>query len=755
MRKPRLSFARYSPSRRKQRRRQFVMTTIVGLCLLLIGGPMLEAKYGRAIATRTIGCLFQKQSPIKPTNKTDTTVFSLVSLPAAQRASQLEAIAFGAEAKSQERSRARYLLASDLIEQKQGQKALWLLEGLECNYPALAAHIVLKRAKAYELSGDRAKAQEQLQDLLKHYPDSAVSVEALSALGKTDLKDWERVIAKFPSHPRTLKMVRFWLHKNPKQPELMLLLAKYAFDTPGITPVLDKVVNLPAKIEGKRVERLKPEDWEAIALGYWKNQKYGQASAAYAKAPRTPRNAYLAARGLQLAEKPRKAAIAYKQMVRDFPKAQETATALLQLAKIEPALEVVPYLNQVINQFPDRAGEALLAEAQILDSLKSFTAATEDRQLLVTKYGYSEAAAEYRWKKAQAKAAAGDLQAALQWAKPISVSNPDSEQARKAIFWVGKWAMRLGHHQEARAAFERVVAQYPQSYYAWRSAVFLGWDVGDFKTVRKLAPQVVQPTERPVLPAGSDTLKELYQLGQDQDAWTLWQAEFQNRIKPTVAEQFTDGLLRMGAGDYLEGIAQIAKLEDRDTPEEKAQYQSLKRQPAYWEALYPFAFRELINTWSNERRLNPLLVTALIRQESRFMPTIRSSADAVGLMQLIPGTGALVAQKINLKDYALDNPNDNVNLGTWLLDSTHQQYNNNSLLAVASYNAGSGKVARWLQEKGANDPDEFIEAIPFEETKDYVKQVFGNYWNYLRLYNPQVGQQVAKYSTAQPITMRP
>ncbi len=755
MRKPRLSFARYSPSRRKQRKRQVAITMIAGLCALLIGGPVLEAKYGRAIAQRTIGCLFQKQNALRPGNDINTTVFSLVSLSPAQRTTQLEAIAFSSTAKPQERSRARYLLASDLIEQKQGQKALELLNGLECNYPLLEAHIVLKRAKALELTGDRAKAHAQWQNLLKYYPDSGVSVEALLALGKTDIKDWEQAIDKFPSHPHTIKMARFWLHQNSKQPELMVLLAKYAFDTPGITSVLDKLVSLPARIGGRRVEQLKPEDWEAIALGYWKNQKYGQASAAYAKAPRTSRNVYLAARGLQLAEKRRKAAIAYKEMVREFPKAPETATALLHLAKIEPAIEVVPYLNQVVTQFPDRAGEALLAEAKILDSLKSFSAAAKDRELLVTKYDYSDAAAEYRWKQAQAKAAAGDIQAALQWAEPISVSNPNSEQARKASFWVGKWAMRLGSHQKARAAFERVVAQYPHSYYAWRSAVFLGWDVGDFKTLRKQAPQVVQPTERPILPTGSDTLKELYQLGQDQEAWTLWQAEFQNRLKPTVVEQFTDGILRMGAGDYLEGIAQISKLEDRETPEEQAQYRSLKRQPAYWEALYPFAYQELIKTWSQERRLNPLLVTALIRQESRFMPTIRSSADAVGLMQLIPGTGALVAQKLNLKQYTLENPNDNVKLGTWLLDSTHQQYNNNSLLAVASYNAGSGKVSTWLQGRGAIDPDEFVESIPYEETKDYVKQVFGNYWNYLRLYNPQVGQQVAKYSTAQPITMRP
>jgi soluble lytic murein transglycosylase len=137
------------------------------------------------------------------------------------------------------------------------------------------------------------------------------------------------------------------------------------------------------------------------------------------------------------------------------------------------------------------------------------------------------------------------------------------------------------------------------------------------------------------------------------------------------------------------------------------------------------------------------------------MPTIRSSANAVGLMQVIPETATAVAKRINLKHYALDNPHDNINLGTWILDENHQNYNNNSLLAVASYNAGSGKVRTWLHEKPLTDPDEFVEAIPYEETKDYVKQVFGNYWNYVRLYNPQVGQQVAKYSINQPITLRP
>jgi soluble lytic murein transglycosylase len=104
-----------------------------------------------------------------------------------------------------------------------------------------------------------------------------------------------------------------------------------------------------------------------------------------------------------------------------------------------------------------------------------------------------------------------------------------------------------------------------------------------------------------------------------------------------------------------------------------------------------------------------------------------------------------VAQQISVKDYNLENPNDNIRLGTWYLDHTHETYNNNSLLAVASYNAGPGNVSKWINELGFTDPDEFVEYIPFPETKGYVEHVFENYWNYLRLYNPQIAQMLTQY----------
>ena len=738
-------FAHHSRLRRKRQKKRIAVAAIVG-CGLLVGAI--------ALVTKTINWLelswhsSQQSGQISP-GSNSVTVFSLASKPTAQRAAELQAIAQGPN--SLERSRARYLLATDLIQQRQGLKALSLLDGLEPEYPVLDPYIALKRAQATDMIGDKAKSMAAWQNLLDNYSDSPVVAEALLALGKTNPKDWEQVIAKFPSHPRLMEIARSWLQQNPQQPQLLLLLTKYAFDAPGITSVLDQLVNLAATGQTRGVVLLKPNDWEAIARGYWENRQYGPASNAYAKAPRTPQNAYLFARGLQLSSQSAAAIQAYRQMVQDFPKSTEAAIALLQIVKTEPGSEIVTDLDHALNQFPNRVGDALQVEVAVVNRLKSDSSAAAARQLLLTKYGHSTAAAEYRWQMAQAQAEKGDLAAAFQWAQPIMTQNPNSEPARQAGFWAGKWASRLGKQQLAKAAWAQVLAQYPRSYYAWRSAVSLGCNVGDFTTVSRFVPKVVLPAERPVLPSGSAALQELYQLGQDGDAWTLWQTQFQNRLHPTVTEQFTDGLLRQKVNDYVTGIAQVSKLEDRDTPFEQAQYNSLKQQPAYWQALYPLPFAEPIQTWSTKRQLNPLLVTALIRQESQFMPHLRSKAGAVGLMQVMPEMANAGAKHLHLRSYDLYSPNDNVNLGTWLLDSTSQQYKNNSLLAVASYNAGGGRVAKWRRELGLSDPDRFVEAIPFAETRFYVKQIFGNYWNYLRLYNPQVGQQVSKCLAAPPL----
>jgi soluble lytic murein transglycosylase len=658
-----------------------------------------------------------------------------------QRAASLQKIAQAPEA-AIDRSRARYLLATDLLNAQQPQLALAQLENLEAAYPVMTAPILQQRARALTALKQTAPAKAIWQTLRQNHGNDPIAAEALYELGKTEPKYWDQAIAQFPTHPRTSAIAKARLQKNPKQLPLLLLLAQAEPDDKDTPARMEQLVQLFGP-------QLTPEQWQTVAFANWESQKYDKAATAYAKVPQTPQTAYRSARGLHLSGEPGSIP-RYELVVKQFPGTPEAGLALTRLAQLSEPIKALPYLDQVLASYPDRAPEALLEKAKLLDKLQSAQSATQTRQFLLEKFPQSKSAAELRWMQSQERAKAGDLKTARQWAEATLQSNTPSDIGAKAGFWAGKWALKLGDATVAGQHFQQVIKQYPESYYAWRSASLLGWNVGDFATVRALQPVIQPPSNYPQLMAGSPTLRELADLGQSTDAWAYWQVEFTNRVQPTVAEQFTDGQLRLGVGDNLDAIFMLANLADREAPADQQQYQTLRVQPDYWHGLYPFPFIPQITHWSQQHRLNPMLVTALMRQESRFEPKIKSSVGATGLMQLMPDTADFVAGKLNMKTHNAENPDDNIKLGTWYLGYTHDEYQDNSMLAIASYNAGPNAVTEWLEKSKIRDTDEFVEAIPYEETQGYVRSVLGNYWNYLRLYNPEIAQKVAQVSPLQP-----
>ncbi|MCT7965639.1 transglycosylase SLT domain-containing protein [Laspinema sp. D1] len=716
--------------RKKQRSNNKVTIAVgIGLWILLIGAAVPMNKWiewsQKTPKILTLGGSSTRQSAVKP----------LALMSYEQRASQLEQLALNGE--GLDRSQARYMLANDLLEQGQATQALESLQDLEKDYGLLAPYILFKRAQAYELSNNSAQARETWTELLENHPESPVVVEALYALGKSNPQYWDQALEKFPAHPKSMEIAQTRLKENPNRLDLLLPIASHGF-------YLDNYKSHLQKLTNQHRDRLTPENWEAIAFGYWEKQDYGKGGEAYASATWNPQSAYRLGRGRQLSGDNSGAILAYKRLFVDFPDSEEASMGLEQLITLVEPKEALTYIDELINRFPNKAGEALFARSKILDELGSRSAAKEARDKVLSEYSNSEGAAELRWSLAQQSVAINNFDEARKWALELRQENPDSELAPEAGFWAGKWAQRLGLSKEARQTYEDILFNYTESYYAWRSAVLLGWDVGDFTNVRALTPAIVGQTERIEIPVGSDVLKELYLLGQDQDAWTLWQVEFTNRREPSVPEQFTDGLIRLGVGDNLDGIFMLSSLRWRDKPEDQEQYKQIKVQPHYWEALYPFPYADLIQKASKEEQMNPLLVTALMRQESRFMPKIRSSVGAVGLMQVMPETGSWAAQSMGIKNFNLEDPEDNIKIGTWYLDFTHGQYKDNSMLAVASYNAGPSNVASWIEQFGFNDPDEFADKIPFPETNGYVKHVFENYWNYLRLYSPEIAKKLGQ-----------
>jgi soluble lytic murein transglycosylase len=123
------------------------------------------------------------------------------------------------------------------------------------------------------------------------------------------------------------------------------------------------------------------------------------------------------------------------------------------------------------------------------------------------------------------------------------------------------------------------------------------------------------------------------------------------------------------------------------------------------------------------------LLAAVAKQESRFSPGVSSGAGAVGLLQLMPATAAELAGTPLTAD-ALTDPARNAQLGALYLKQLLGQWQGNPVLMAASYNAGPGATAGWVTPQLQQEPELWIEAIPYPETRLYVKKVLGNFWNF-------------------------
>lgn len=151
--------------------------------------------------------------------------------------------------------------------------------------------------------------------------------------------------------------------------------------------------------------------------------------------------------------------------------------------------------------------------------------------------------------------------------------------------------------------------------------------------------------------------------------------------------------------------------------------------------IYPRFFLPMVKTEAANRAVDPYFVYAVMRQESTFNPGIISPAGAIGLMQIMPATGKTIARELKepFSTDSLFSPAVNIRFGAYYLSQLLDQFNENEVLALASYNAGPTNAMGWYLRNKDKEFDLFVEDIDFSETRNYVKKVLGNYWFYLKL----------------------
>lgn len=153
---------------------------------------------------------------------------------------------------------------------------------------------------------------------------------------------------------------------------------------------------------------------------------------------------------------------------------------------------------------------------------------------------------------------------------------------------------------------------------------------------------------------------------------------------------------------------------------------------------YPLEHRELLFRWASEYNLDPFLVASIIRAESGFKANATSHRGARGLMQIMPDTARWAAEqmKVHFAPELLADPDYNIRLGCWYLATLIREFNGETVLALAAYNAGRTNVRNWLAENRWTGEHATLNQIPFQETRLYVAKVLRDAERYRRIYGP-------------------
>lgn len=314
---------------------------------------------------------------------------------------------------------------------------------------------------------------------------------------------------------------------------------------------------------------------------------------------------------------------------------------------------------------------------------------------------------------------------------------PDTAEAPAAWYWRARLKEDRKDFDGAASDYRYIVSHYRLMYYALRARARLialghGSDVPADVTIGPKRAYVVADIPADDLRAQKALLLENAALFD----YAIRELQVADATQPWALAE----MVRMyqDAGRYDRGLQLLKRT--------FTGYYSwdLARLPRFfWEGLFPRPYWTDLSRYSTENGLDPLLVASLVRQESEFNPSAVSSAAAVGLMQLLPGTGRKTAKDLKLRHFnasQLYDPAVNLQLGTYYFRRMLDKYDGHVEYALAAYNAGADRVDDWRSAGEYRDMDEFVESIPFTETREYVQAIIRNAAVYKLLYSSPAQQ---------------
>ena len=313
----------------------------------------------------------------------------------------------------------------------------------------------------------------------------------------------------------------------------------------------------------------------------------------------------------------------------------------------------------------------------------------------------------------------------------------------QALYWLGR-AAELSQQPNARDAYVQLCQQYVYTYYCQLARERIDIPMSESPAAEPISAPVPVNGGSPENGGTARTVSardeigqqsayrraiELKTLGLDSDATRelAGLTEFYGR-DPDILMALATMLNEVGA--YHHGL-RLARARFRDKLERTGGIVD----PSLWKVAYPTGLLPTIKS-QGVSGLDPYLVAAIIREESQYDRQAVSRVGAIGLMQVMPGTANNVAQRLGLPAVGRDDLFDqetNIQIGVHYVEQLLEQFSGNIALTIASYNAGPMVVGSWIALHPGRSQDEFVELIPYQETRQYVKRVLRSYREYIRL----------------------
>ncbi len=388
-------------------------------------------------------------------------------------------------------------------------------------------------------------------------------------------------------------------------------------------------------------------------------------------------------------------------------------------------------LDQLIQQFPNQreVAWALVLKGRILKEAGHPTEATRVYQRATAEFPDQEGAAQALWRLGWIAYLEGDFARASQAFGRLVELPAGSAYRLAAAYWAGRARENLGESGEAQRLFRLLLAAAPRSYYGILAARHASGNAR--------APETPLPIKFPADPLAPLAAELRFMKAEALRALGLID-HARAELEEFSADAVSDPLKLYGLSALWEREQEYHRalriLRQYFADLASSGHPGLPRR--FWEMLYPMSWRAELQGAATRAGLDVHLIAAVVREESSFFPYAHSRAGARGLMQVMPETARPMLLRRGLaagSGELLDEPRLNLELGAQILASLLRQFGD-PRLALAAYNAGPARVREWWDARRSEDPEAFVEQIPFDETRYFVKRVLVSWEEYRRIY---------------------